>query len=360
MTEFQTRKDDFSATRLVDSAPKTVEDGDVLLAVNHFSFTANNITYAVMGEQIRYWEFFPPAGEDAEQWGIIPVWGFATVTESKCEEIPVGERLFGYFPPADTLRITPTRITDATLFDGAAHRAELPPGYNVYRRVAGEPNYDPTMDKERMLLFPLHITSFCLHDMLQDNNWFDAEQVIIVSASSKTSIGLAYALDEDETSPTVIGITSARNLNMVNELGLYDQATTYDELEAIDASKATVIVDMSANGEVLGRLHTHLGDNMRFCSNVGLTHWEEARPGPGFIQERSEMFFAPGHIQKRMQDWGPAGFDQRSSGFIQRTALKSREWLEMKSIDGLEGLSAVYDDVCNGRVPPDQGLIVSL
>ena len=360
MTEFQIRKDNFATTRLIETEPLNIDDGEILLHVNHFSFTANNITYAVMGEQLRYWQFFPPHGEAAADWGIIPVWGFATVAQSKAEGIGVGERIFGYFPPASQVKMRPAKVSAATFFDGAAHRAELPPGYNLYRRVTAEPGYDAAMDRERMLLYPLFVTAFSLHDMLQDNDWYGAQQVVVGSASSKTSIGLAYALAEDKNAPSVIGLTSERNLNSVQKLGLYNSVTSYDRLSEIDADKATVIVDMSANGEMLGRLHSHLGDNMRFCSNVGLTHWEAAKPGAGFIRERSEMFFAPVHIQKRMQEWGPEGFEKKSSAFITRTALKSRDWLKMTSVNGLQGLERIYDDVCHGRIAPEQGLIVEV
>jgi hypothetical protein len=358
MIEFQVRKDNFAKTQLVESAVAPINDGEVRLAVNKFSFTANNITYAMMGERLSYWQFFPAIGDDAQAWGVIPVWGFATVIESKSSEIPVGERLFGYFPPASEVAITPVKVGQTTLFDGAAHRAELPAGYNVYRRVTAEPGYDASMDQDRMLLYPLYVTSFCLHDMLQDNAWYDAEQVVIVSASSKTSIGLAYALDEDQNAPKIVGITSQRNVELVKKLGLYDTVLSYQQLDQIDTTKKTTIVDMSANAQVLGKLHTLLGDNMRFCSNVGLTHWDEAGAAEGIISERSEMFFAPSHIQKRMQDWGAEGFQTRSSEFINRTALKSRTWLEMKTIDGIQGLSDIYPDVCDGRMPPEQGLII--
>ncbi len=187
-----------------------------------------------------------------------------------------------------------------------------------------------------------------------------AGQVIIVSASSKTSIGLAYALDDDTTAPPTVAITSARNLDFVKGLGLYEESVTYDSLTDIDATIPAVIVDMSGNGEVLGRLHTHLGDNMVRCINVGLTHWDEGLAGDGIIKERSEFFFAPTHIQKRMQDWGPDGFAQKTSSFMQETALKSRAWLELKRIDGLQGLADVYEDVCRGRLSPAEGLIIEL
>ncbi len=107
MTEFQVRKDNFATHRLLnptapDEAMKLGE-GEIRVRVERFAFTANNITYAVVGEQIGYWQFFPPGGQDVEGWGIIPAWGFGEVIESKTAELPVGDRLFGYFPTATHL-----------------------------------------------------------------------------------------------------------------------------------------------------------------------------------------------------------------------------------------------------------------
>ncbi|MGB5722297.1 MAG: DUF2855 family protein [Woeseiaceae bacterium] len=362
--EFQIRRDNFETHRVVEADAndefKDLADGQIRVSVERFAFTANNISYAAAGDQLGYWQFFPPAGSDADGWGMMPVWGFAEVIQSNVSDVPVGDRLFGYFPPASHLDITPTHISPLRLVDGAEHRAKLPQGYNTYYRVKAEPGYDMANDDLRMLLWPLHITSFCLWDVLQDNNWYGAMQIIIVSASSKTSIGLAYALDDDATAPPAVAITSKRNLDFVTGLGLYEQSLTYESLEAIDMTIPSVIVDMSGNGEVLGRLHSLLGDNMIRCINVGLTHWDEGLSGEGIIRERSEFFFAPTHIQRRMQDWGPDGFAERTSAFMQETALKSRGWLTLKKIDGLQGLADIYSDVCKGRVAADQGLIVEL
>jgi hypothetical protein len=41
---------------------------------------------------------------------------------------------------------------------------------------------------------------------------------------------------------------------------------------------------MSGNGRVLSELHRHLGVNMRFTSNVGLTHYSAGQMGPDFIR----------------------------------------------------------------------------
>ena len=53
---------------LLPSVAQLPEDG-LLVKVDRFALTANNITYAVMGDQLKYWDLFPaPDG-----FGIIPV-----------------------------------------------------------------------------------------------------------------------------------------------------------------------------------------------------------------------------------------------------------------------------------------------
>ena len=363
-SQFQVKKEMFFNGRLVETPKEelTIKEGEVLVKIDKFAFSANNITYAVAGDMLGYWQFFPPVGEDKDGWGIIPVWGFADVVESTLADIPVGDRLFGYFPPASHLKMEPIGISARRLVDGAEHRSKLPKGYNLYQRVNAEPGYTTALDKERALLFPLYLTSFCIWDALQDNSWYGAKQIMILSASSKTSIGLAYALKADKNAPHVIGVTSPRNLATVNERSLYDNTLTYDAVTKVDNSIPTVIVDMSGNSKVLLALHQHLGDNMKFTINVGITHWKDAaaKPKEGIITERSEFFFAPGHIQKRLKEWGPAGFDEKTSSFMMEAAAKTREWLSFRKVDGLEGMAAIHQAVCKGEIPADEGLIVEL
>ncbi len=355
ITEFQVRKDKLDETRLVKRTAPPLHDGDVLAKVDRFAITANNITYGVVGERIGYWKFFPV--ED-EGWGVIPVWGFADIVESRHPDIQPGERLYGYWPMASHLVMTPGKIKQERLADAAPHRAELPPVYNNYQRVNNEPGYDGKMDDDRMVLFPLYATSFCLYDFLKDNDWFGAAQVIIPSASSKTAIGTAYAIKGDEAAPSLVGLTSPRNRQAVEALALYDTVFTYDELEQVDAGRPAVIIDMSGNGDVLGRLHKHLGDNMKYTSNVGLTHFDANEMGPDFIRERSAMFFAPGHIQKRTQDWGPGEFEKRAAAFWHDAALKSRDWLKIQMAKGPGAVEQAYRDVLSGKTPAEKAWVV--
>ena len=358
MQQFQVRRDDFATHRIVDAPQATLEDGQVRVAVERFAYTANNVTYAAAGDTLGYWQFFPPADDTDDTWGMTPVWGFATVSESRHADVPVGERLFGYWPPAHQWVLQPERISAQRLFDGAPHRAKLPPTYNAYSRVAAEPGYDAAMDAYRMLLWPLYVTSFCLCDALESADYYSAEQVVILSASSKTSIGLAQGLAAADTSPAVVGVTSQRNTQFVDELGVYASVLSYDAVDQLDTSKATVIVDMSGNSALLSSLIERLGDALKQCVLVGMTHWEAAGGQGVAADPRSNFFFAPSHIQKRIADWGADGFASKSQAFLAAGVKQSAAWLELTAVDGLAALAAKYPAICNGTVPPQQGLIV--
>lgn len=364
MSQFQIRKDSFLTQRLVplgvDTVSSALAPGQIRLAIDSFSFTANNITYAAAGDMLGYWQFYPPMGEDSAGWGVIPVWGYANVTDSRCDQITVGERLFGYFPPATHVVMQPTQITEHRLMEGSAHRAELPPAYNNYTRTQQGADPDKRAEAEHMLLWPLHITSFCLWDALKNKEWHQAQQVIILSASSKTSTGLAYALANDTSAPPAVALTSSRNLPLVKQLGVYQHAITYDQMDQIDTSLPTVIVDMSGNSALLKQLAQLLGENLNYSIRVGLTHWTESHEDAGLDESKSEFFFAPSYIQKRMEDWGPQGFAERSERFLHASAAWSRNWLKIKTVEGLSELAEIYPDICEGKLAADEGVIVAL
>ena len=95
-TDFLVNRNDFSDIQCRQRDMPELELGQALLKVSRFAFTANNITYAAFGDAMRYWEFFP----SPEGTGIIPVWGFADVQESRCDGVEVGQRYYGYYPMA--------------------------------------------------------------------------------------------------------------------------------------------------------------------------------------------------------------------------------------------------------------------
>ena len=365
MNQFQTLKSDLTKSRIINEDLPIIGDAEILLKIESFAFTANNVTYGVSGDTIGYWKFFPAAQNNDNRWGCIPMWGFAEIVESNNQNMDVGERLFGYFPPADSVVLSPIKISDQSFSDGKEHRKELPPVYNNYLRLNGESNYDSSMDPIRALLFPLHITAFCLCDSLDEDQYIGASQIIIISASSKTAIGLAQGLADLKILPKVVGLTSVTNSKFVEDLGCYDEVISYEQLEQIDHSQGTVMVDMAGNREILGTLHGKLGDNMFKCLTVGMTHWDnettaEDALGQAMLRERTEFFFAPAHIQKRIGEWGHEGYAQKTNAFMSARALQSNNWMQIKNIIGLEDFTATYKEVVAGQIKPHEGIIVEL
>ena len=355
------RRRKISESTIAESATDDAElaSGQVRVQVNRFAITANNITYGAYGNAYKYWSFFPAP----EDWGRVPVWGFATVAESRCEGIESGERLYGFWPMSESFVIEPVNVKPTALTDGIEHRQPLPAIYNNYSRCAADPIYHPDFEAEQMILYPLFATSFLLADFCQDNDWFGATSIVITSASSKTALGTADVLRElGRDQVTVTGLTSAGNRDFVVELGLYDNVLTYDQVDEL-AAEAAVLLDFSGNLPLLREIHTRLGDALRYSCRIGSTHYEEEHSGdsdeplPG---PKPEPFFAPSQIQKRFKDWGPAGYAERFGGHWQRFALASRGWMTIEESEGLEGADRVFQEFVAGRADPKTGHIIRL
>jgi hypothetical protein len=354
--ELHVDKSCLTNTRIVHRDAPRLHNEDVLVEIERFGLTANNITYAFLGDRFGYWQFFPVD----DTWGLVPVWGIGTVVETSCPQIPVGERLYGYFPMASHALLKIGKVNATRLVDAAQNRSGLSPVYNNYARLSNERDYNPSEDDERLSLLPLYATSFCIFDLLRDRSWYGADQVAIISASSKTAIGLAYALSDDQAAPTAIGLTSARNEETLRGLDLYGDVLTYDRYADLDKSRPTIIVDMSGNGEFQSKLHEHLGQRMRFSLSVGFTHADANQPGDGYIKERSALFFAPTHIKKRATDWGPGEFEKRALQFWRRATERSRRWLRIEHLEGPEDVERGFHRIRRSEVSPQVGVVGSL
>ena len=336
---------------------ETVPHGSVLMAVDKFALTANNITYGVAGDSMGYWQFFPAA----DGWGRIPVWGFADVVASTADGIEVGERVYGYLPMSTHLLVEPVALREGTFVDGAAHRSSLPAVYNQYLRVAADPGYAPQFEDEQMLFRPLYMTSWLLDDFLDVNGFFDATSIILTSASSKTSLGLAFLLHANRGDRCkVVGLTSRANKAFVEGLGCYDAAVTYDAIDTLDGGEASVIVDMAGNGEVLSAVHHHFGDRLKHSCLVGMTHWEARQGARDLPGPTPELFFAPSHIEQRNKDWGPGGMQERFAGAWQQFLAVAGDWIDVVHGEGADTLQKTYDEFLAGTARPDKGYILSL
>lgn len=345
-----------------DASQTSLAQGQVLFKVNEFSFTANNITYAAMGDVLQYWKFFPA---QTHGYGVIPVWGFGDVLASKCEGVNVGERFYGYYPMATHVVVEPSGVNAGSFIDGAAHRKSLSMIYNQYIRCSHDPMYSAETEALQMLLRPLFTTSFLLDDFIADNDFFGAHNVILTSASSKTALGMAFALNahrsERDGDYQVVGLTSAANREFVEALGCYDQVLTYDDVDQLDSSDASVIVDFAGNGELLGRMHRQLGGGLKYSCLVGASHWDQRGGLPeDLIGPAPVLFFAPSQAEKRINEWGGAVFGQKLAAVWQPFIDFVANWIVVEPASGVESVERVYREVLSGHFDPKLGYILSM
>jgi hypothetical protein len=344
---------DLHRTRLVEAPVPTLGEGEVLLAVDAFGLTANNVTYAAFGDMLGYWKFFPAEGE----WGRIPVWGFADVVASEDDRLAVGARVYGYLPMGTHLVVAPARVGAHDFVDGSAHRADLPRTYNTYQVVSADPSFDADREDERMLLWPLFVTSFLIDDFLDDNDFFGATTVVLSSASSKTAIGTAHRLSFREN-VTCVGLTSPARVEFVESLDCYDRVVAYDAVSDLVVEPA-VYVDIAGDGAVRASVHGHFGDDLLFSSMVGGTHWDQP-PGPEASGPAPAFFFAPDQIVKRHRDWGGDEFDRRVSEAWTSFLDRADHWFRVERRRGPDETADTYLAVLDGDTDPSVGLICSM
>ncbi|MDZ4355139.1 MAG: DUF2855 family protein [Variovorax sp.] len=363
LTRLETRKNALGTTRIVTSEDAgSLAAGEVLMKIERFSLTTNNITYAAFGDAVmKYWQFFPTGDAD---WGHMPAWGFADVVASDVEGVAAGERFYGYFPIASHLRMQPVRVTPRGFYDGAAHRSELVSAYNQYMRCSHDAGYVAALEDYQMLVRPLFITSFMLADFLEDNSFFGATQVVVSSASSKTAFGSAFCLGRRE-GVQLIAATSQGNRAFVEALGCYDRTVTYGDVATLAADVPTLYVDFAGHDDLRATVHHHFGDALVYDCYAGSAQKTEflgdtsALPGPTPL-----LYFAPVQIRKRNADWGPQEVNRRFNDaqgrFIAELSRPGNRWMTLAQGRGFAHAQAVIADLHAGRVDPREAHVVRI
>jgi hypothetical protein len=357
LTELRVNRRDLGDAQIIEREMPELSEGEVLLEVEKFGLTANNVTYGVVGAQIGYWRFFPTP--DAPERGIIPVWGFGRVVRSNSDDLSEGERLYGYFPMASHLVVKPKR-RGGTVFDMSEHRSELPVTYNAYALTGEDPRFLAEREDARAVLFPLFATSFVIADWLDDNGFFGARQVVVTSASSKTGFGTAAAIRRLGKDVTVLGLTSPSRIGFVKGLGTFDDVLSYGEADKLDPSVPTALIDMSGNAEVITSVHQRAGDNLVVSSIVGATHWDAPRQKEPLPGAKPTMFFAPAQIEKRDKELGQGGFMKKALAAWAEMTDQTAASLTYEHHKGPQAAKAIWERTVAGEVSPERGVLVSL
>ncbi len=360
--QFLVKKDQLATTQIRELPNVLLEADQVRMRIDRFALTSNNITYAAFGDAMNYWGFFP-SGEDG--WGIIPVWGFGTVTESTHDGVAVGERFYGYYPMASDVVLSPAKASPRGFADAAPHRASLHAVYNQYMNCASDPFYDKAAantEDIQALLRPLFITSWLIDDFFADNQFFGASVAVLSSASSKTAYGTAHEMKK-RGDVEVIGLTSSANVAFCESLGCYDQVLTYDQLDKIDSATSLVYVDFAGNAALRRRIHAGF-PNLKYSCSIGGTHVTDLGSGKDLAGVKPVLFFAPAQVKKRTEEWGGAEFGKRMvqawTGFTTSVTTAKLAWLQPQYQSGLAAVTRVYAQVLSGRSDPRMGHILSI
>ncbi len=337
------------------AADRPLNDGEISLNIDKFALTANNLTYAVFGDAMNYWNFFPgPEGQ-----GRVPVWGFATVAKSRHPQVTEGQRFYGFLPIAASVVMRPDRVNAHGFTDAMpARKGGAHAFYNNYMLTSADPAYDRAHEEYQALFRPLFTTSFLIADWLTSNNYFGANAVILTSASSKTAWCTA-ALLHPRKDAEIVGLTSAANTGFVQALDVYDRDIAYGH-EAMLHPNPSVYVDMAGNAAVRASVHRTLGANLVKSVVVGGTHWTKGGPPADLPGPKPEFFFAPSHVETRIAEWGPAGFQSRLAEAWGRVLPKIQEQVHVRTGSGEKDVARVWAALIGGTVNPADGHILSL
>ncbi len=321
---FRVEKRNIYQTNYHQTRLSELEEGEIRLKIDQYALTSNNISYAMSGFSSRYWEFFPTE----EPYGIIPVWGYAYVVASKHVQIEVGERYYGFFPMSTFCTLKPYNVNPYSFSDGSTHRRGLAATYNNYTR---ETSNTLLHQEELQNDVPnTHLaTSFMLYQFLKNQDFMGAEQVVITSASAKTSLGLALILCRYQAADgkKIVGLTSNEGIGFVKSTNYYDEIISYADYKSISRSPL-VVIDIRGNRNFLINLSNEFNEQITHIAKVGVTDWREGSKHSDI--PKAKPFFAPAPL------------------------------LELELVSDSKQLSKSYVDMVNGKINSKKGYLVNI
>jgi hypothetical protein len=207
---------------------------------------------------------------------------------------------------------------------------------------------------------PLYMTSFLLDDLLEQRGLLEADAVVLTSASSKTAAGLAFLLHRRTRRPRVVGLTSERNLALVDSTGSFDEVLPYARVAELARVGSSVLIDFAGNAAITAAARRMLETRLRATLLVGATHWEgrgdaATLPGPA-----PESFSALERIGARLQDWGREGFHARYASAWSAFMPGLRSWHSVEHHSGPSALDAAFGALVEGRSDASRSVVIAL
>lgn len=347
-------RSDLSDVTINNEAMPLLANDSVRLRIQSFAVTANNVTYAVAGDSMGYWNFFPAQ----DGFGIVPMWGHAIVEQSNHPHLNVGERVYGYLPMGTHLDVLPAKVSTSSFFDAALHRQAMSPIYNQYSRIENDPEHDPLCENQRMVFAPLFKTGFLIENFMRRNNWFGARNLVMTSASSKTSLGLASCAKNLSPHIKRIGLTSPANIAFTKASGFYHEVMSYDDIAALP-NEPSVSVDFAGNSKVLHALHEKFADNLKYSCLVGATHVSGRSGGiRGICGPQPILFFAPTHAVEAIKESGTEAFSAAVAAQWIQFLQAVEATLEITERSGIVAAAEAFSTILKNEAPPSVGVVI--
>jgi hypothetical protein len=260
----------------ISDPPIDVADGEVLIHLTKFIITATATNYSIIGkmpglEPFSHFppgtaHFSPPAGKV-----LCPLHGTGVVTLSRCPGVNVGDRLLGFLPLSPWCKLRPTQVREGKSFmDGVPHREKLMKAYTAYEIIPKPANEDE--EDLRAQDGNLFGTGFAIAHQAEI---VGAQQLLITSASARTSQGAAFAAKRSGLPLAVVGLTSAGNKAFVHGTGLYDQVYSYDEIPTMPTGSKVAVFDIAGSPSVTKNLRERLQSDIICFQSVGVTAVDE-------------------------------------------------------------------------------------
>ena len=319
----QVARDDLRRVRVAETSPAGPGPGEALFRVERFGVSANNVTYALLGDRLRYWDLFP-----AETgWGQIPVWGYLRAVASRSGEVEPGRRAFGLCPMSTRVLMRPDRGDAAGFRDASAARSAVSGVYNAYFWADGDSPGSRIGDL-LVVLHPLFWLSFTLDSYLAENG----------------------------------RLTSPRHVSFVKQTSEYGAVAGYDQLGALAAltGSRTTLIDVAGDHALRQEIRGQLAGRLTSVLVAGSTHGDGSPAAGGAAAGgAADWFSAPQQIRDLARRWGWPVLQRRFTAALDGFAA-SATWLSVETVHGMSGLARVYQGVLDNNGSPAVAHVVDL
>ena len=213
--------------------------------------------------------------------------------------------------------------------------------------ATANPIYEEAREDQDSLLRGLFMTSWLVEDFLTVNDNFGGQSCLITSASSKTSIALAYCVKRRGALAS-IGLTSPGNIAFCESLGCY--GPRYRLRRHRHARRRCARRDGRHGRQRLSaeRGASPFRRQYETLLQIGATHYEEMGPTEGLPGAEPEFFFAPTHIQTRSAEIGAGALMQALGTDYAAFRADADHWLGIQRNYGPDAVEKTYQAVLAG------------